>query len=321
MAALRAKVRDLERTLARNSKQHSNEVAALHKEIAALRRGPTSPASQAVSPSCPACDSSRVRVIDSWPMPRKRHAVGCDECGLLFVDPQPTEEALATHYAPDGAYRAKNPLPAPLASYPAHEPLLAALDQFFPASAPPPGSRMLDYGCGVGAFLNTFQNHGWETFGIEPSSDVAFVRHTRLETVPTDERFDFVMMHHVLEHLGRPLDALRNLAAAVKPGGHCLISVPRLDTIDLHGDVGYCLQSHTHIVAFTQACLTGLLARSGFGAVGALHGLDSALTKGRPTSLRLLSRKGAAAGITEDPVAALQRVVDLLPTVSAPASR
>ena len=93
--------------------------------------------------------------------------------------------------------------------------------------------------------------------------------------------------------------------------------MPRLDTLDVHRDVGYCLQSSTHVVGFTQACLTGLLVRVGLGLVEALHELDVALTSGRPSSLRLLARKGAPTVLREEPIAALQRVVDLVPQAAA----
>ena len=249
-------------------------------------------------------------------MHAKRTAVACDECGLLFVHPQPTQEELAAHYAPGGKWQIKkqrpvNPAIEALLSA-AHLVALSTFDRHFRASEPATGSQVMDYGCGSGGWLNTFQDHGWETCGIEPSTNAAFVRHSRLAAVPADERFDFVIAHHVLEHLGRPLDTLRELERALKPGGHCLVSVPRIDTLDVHRDVGYCLQSRTHIVGFTQACLTGLLARVGLGLVEALHELDVALTSGRPSSLRLLARKGAPTMLKGDPIAALQRVVELV---------
>ena len=259
-------------------------------------------------------------------MHAKRWALACDGCGLFFVHPQPTVEALAAHYAPGGLYQTKKTarhssaavspqMQAIIAT--AHRGTLKTLDRHFAASAPPPGARMLDYGCGNGAWLDTFQDHGWETFGIEPSSDAAFRRHRRLETIPTDASFDFVLMHHVLEHLPRPLDTLRALARAATPDGHCLVSVPRLDTLAEHRDVGYCLQSRTHVVGFTEACLTGLLARATLGVIAPLHDLDGTLTDGRPSSLRLLARQGAEPGPVETAAAAVQRVVRVVESISS----
>jgi SAM-dependent methyltransferase len=267
--------------------------------------------------ACPACDSPRVYPLEWWPLRSDtRRALACEECAVVFVHPQPTTAALTAQYAPGGAYRTARADRVPAASKPGAPALLAALDGHFPATRPPAGATILDFGCGTGGWLDAFQDRGWETFGIEPSTDAAFARHRQLDTVPADARFDFVLMHHVLEHLGRPRDTLRDIAASLRPGGHCLVSVPRLDTIDVHRDVEYCLQPRTHIVAFTEACLTSLLARVDLGVVEVLHRLDEALTRGRPTSLRVLARKGAAPVRLENPVAALQRVERLLPTIA-----
>ena len=115
--------------------------------------------------------------------------------------------------------------------------LLALLDRYFPATQPRIGARVFDFGCGFGVWLNSFQDRGWITSGLEPSTDVAFVRHERLTSIPADARFDLVIVWHVLEHLPRPLDTLRALAAALAPGGFCLVSVPRVDTLAVHGDL------------------------------------------------------------------------------------
>jgi SAM-dependent methyltransferase len=268
--------------------------------------------------SCPACDSHLVGVVDAWPMGAKRQALACQDCGLLFVHPQPGTEALTAQYAREGSYREKragrvsNAQTKTKGGAPI---MLAALDRHFAASRPSAGARVLDFGCGTGTWLNTFQDHGWETFGIDPSTDAAFVRHQRLAAVPSEPQFDFVIVYQVLEHLGRPLDILRDLARSLRPGGHCLVSVPRVDTIDIHRDVKYCLQPRTHIVAFTEACLSGLLARAGLGVVEALHSLTTTLDKGRPTKLRLLARKGQAPLATELPADAIRRVLDVLPAV------
>jgi SAM-dependent methyltransferase len=254
----------------------------------------------------------------------KQRAMGCRECGLLFVHPQPTAESLAGHYAPGGVYRARQKAKPPKQASPesreliaaAHRRALSALDRFFPATQGVRGT-VLDFGCGAGRWLDVLQDCGWSTWGIEPSTEEAFTRHQRLEGVPMDERFDFVFAHHVLEHMAHPLDTLRAFARALRPGGYCWIAVPRVDTLPVYADIGYCLQARTHIVAFTEACLTDLLARAGFGVVAALHELDAVLTSGRPISLRLVAQKGAPASRLADPFAPLARIAEWV--ASAPA--
>ena len=115
---------------------------------------------------------------------------------------------------------------------------------------------------------------------------------------------------HVLEHLPRPLDTLRALAAALAPGGFCLVSVPRVDTLAVHGDLSYILQPRAHVVAYTEACLRGLMASCGLETVTALHELDDVFSKVEPLRLRLLARKGSPSVAGPSPSAALTPVLD-----------
>ena len=162
--------------------------------------------------------------------------------------------------------------------------------------APPPGAKAIDFGCAEGKLLNSLQDAGWETYGIEPSTAVAFERHRRLDVPPADGSFDLAILHHVLEHMANPLDVLRQLAGSLREGAVLFISVPRFDRIAQHGDFRYCVNGVNHPVAFTEAALRSLLARAGFEIAARLDApeLDRALTKGQPLRLRLLARRTSA---------------------------
>lgn len=237
---------------------------------------------------------------------------------MFFAHPQPPPDLLASYYGRDGKWRTKRDATDAQTQGKgrAGRAVVALLDQY----VPPGPRRVLDFGCGTGPWLNMLQDAGWETFGIEPSSDAAFVRHQRLEDIPADGRFDLVVAYHVLEHLPRPLDTLRQLAAAVRIGGACFVSVPRLDTVLEHRDTRYCLYAPHHIVAFTEACLRGLLARAGFEVTEALHHMDQLFTKGRPLRLRLLARRVESPKPGPDPAAALRSVLAGAPELFRPAS-
>jgi SAM-dependent methyltransferase len=267
--------------------------------------------------ACPACSERQTQKIKAWRLSGKQaRAYACPDCGLFFVHPQPPREALDAYYAQDGGWQSSRPerlmKPSQVRKKGAAPTLMAALDVYFQASAPTAGSRMFDFGCGTGIWLNSFQDQGWDTFGLEPSSNDAFVRHKRLEAIPSEPEFDFVLAYHVLEHLPRPFDTMKALAQAIRPGGHFLLSVPRLDTIDIHRRLDYCLHPRHHIVGFTEACLRGLLARAGLGVIATFHELDGRFSKGDPVRLRLLARKGVPPGAPADRVAALKHVVSTI---------
>jgi 2-polyprenyl-3-methyl-5-hydroxy-6-metoxy-1,4-benzoquinol methylase len=269
--------------------------------------------------ACPACRSTSIVLLE--PFVSSDHAAGsrigfvtgCRECGLLFVNPQPDAEALAVFYSPEGTWgqyanerrpalqrQAERALAGIRKAAPPRQGrrdiLLEAIDRHVAVFAPSAGAAVLDFGCGDGKLLNALLERGWDTFGIEPSTDVAFLRHTRLEAIPSTPQFDFVVVNHVLEHVPHPLDLLRALAGALKPGGAIYVSVPRLDTLPEHGDFRYCLNARTHLVSFSEECLRGLFERAGLQPVVALHdaSLDAKFTDGIPLRLRMIARKADA---------------------------
>jgi len=241
---------------------------------------------------CPACGSTHLEDLDVLQMRGRRFGFVslCDACGLVFSNPPPTEEALAQFYAPAGTWNETHAADpgAPKKSRGGGR----WLSQFDPirnelsVASPPPGARVLDYGCGTGGDLDVLQERGWETFGIEPAVDQAFPRHRRLDVIPAEPTFDLVLLNHVLEHVTRPLALLSQLARACRVSGYLLVGVPRFDTLPIHRDYSYVINGRAHVTAYTRGCLLGLLARSGWDAVADTDQRGS-------TRLRVLARRVA----------------------------
>jgi SAM-dependent methyltransferase len=272
--------------------------------------------------ACPACQSPEITLLDVFKIPRDRSGrrlaflTGCRECGVLFVNPLPSQDELVERYAPQGAWAETRKVRAgrPPAQTPTRDPravLLDALEPYVPVHRPPPGARVIDFGCGEGKFLDKLQDAGWETFGIEPSTSTPFRRHHRLDQPPQDGSFDFAILHHVLEHVTNPLHILRDLAGALRDGGVLFVGVPALDTLPAHGDFKYCVDGRNHLLSYSLRCLSGLLARAGLAAVTRLEGAHlDALTSGKPLRLRVVARRThAPASIEASPLApAIQAV-------------
>lgn len=102
-----------------------------------------------------------------------------------------------------------------------------------------PGLRVLDVGCGTGAITRGIAEavapHG-EVVGVEINamliddarrlhSDVAGLRFASADiyTLPFHDAFDIVHASRVLQWLAQPLDALRSMLRAAKPGGRIMV--------------------------------------------------------------------------------------------------
>jgi SAM-dependent methyltransferase len=267
--------------------------------------------------ACPGCGSQSISLLDAFfarTKPDGRRVAfltGCHSCGLLFANPLPTADELRRAYSKAGPWaaaridqlrrlenahrhRERKARPTKVRSVVrAADRLLDALAPFVPVHDPPPGAKVLDVGCGDGKFLNRLQDRGWDTYGIEPSADVAFLRHRRLESPPQDASFDFVVLHHVLEHVRAPLDLLSQLSRTLREGGIIFISTPRLDTLPDHRDLAYCIDGRWHLMCYSERCLTGLLARAGLQAAARLDlpELDRSQTDGKPVRLRIIATR------------------------------
>lgn len=222
---------------------------------------------------CPACGGRRIEHLLPLALERRVRRYGfvsgCRRCGIVFANPLPAESAIARTYSAAGEWGRERQSE--------HEKAVSdrRLRQLFAPVAndlcvwnPPPGATVLDIGCGLGGMLDAFARFGWNTYGIEPASKVAFTRHRELAQIPSSSSFDLVLLHHVLEHVSSPLAMLREAASALRPGGVLLIGVPNLDELSHHRELKYCIRSNIHVMAYTVASLTWLAADAGLVIVG-----------------------------------------------------
>ena len=88
--------------------------------------------------------------------------------------------------------------------------------------------RLLDFGCGAGAFLERMHRQGWEVTGMDASPEMVEEIRTKLRfrvlvgTLPhpelTPESFDAVSMWHALEHVHQPRETLYEAWRLLSPG-------------------------------------------------------------------------------------------------------
>jgi ubiquinone/menaquinone biosynthesis C-methylase UbiE len=101
----------------------------------------------------------------------------------------------------------------------------------------PPGSKILDVGCGTGHLAAELERRGYEVWGVDLSE--AMVRYARehynpdrfrlgdIERIPfPGNTFDGVMCLGVMEYLNSDEPALREIWRVLKPGGRAVITTP-----------------------------------------------------------------------------------------------
>jgi len=100
-----------------------------------------------------------------------------------------------------------------------------------------PLGRVLDYGCGNGAFLQRLAARGADCTGVDIDAErvavgVPEVRH-RLTAIQPDEplpfpngSFDTVVILEVIEHVRDERAVLSELGRVLAPGGHLLLTTP-----------------------------------------------------------------------------------------------
>jgi 2-polyprenyl-3-methyl-5-hydroxy-6-metoxy-1,4-benzoquinol methylase len=203
-------------------------------------------------------------------------------CGLVYVNPRPKAEELASLYADYHARDGRNE-----ASWDrlmgrifreSADLLCAAWDW----SRRP---RLLDVGCGFGGFVALMKERGWDAEGVDPSPPVVeaarrkgrVVRLGKLEELPEDQGpFDGVTMFYVLEHLPDPMGALRKATNLLAPGGTLLIRVPHTTPIVRLlaplGLGGVLYDPPYHLYDFSPAVLREMLHRTGFEGVRTFPG-------------------------------------------------
>ena len=198
----------------------------------------------------------------------------CGRCGLVVTTPAPPPAEQGRYYPPrdrverqrqTGGWRTKR--------------RAAMLQKHFPRKY---RGRLLDIGCGTGAFAMEMQRRGW-TVAVTELNDAVLeeMRQRGMEAKRPDDalrenfaggKFDAITAWHVLEHVPNPLELstwARNQLTPERAGGIFQATVPNLQSWQAvrYGRHWLHLDVPRHLFHFTPTTLRDLLDKAGLKIV------------------------------------------------------
>lgn len=254
----------------------------------------------------------------------------CVQCGAAYLDPRPTRATIGLAYQSYFTHRPTEPQAETRSSLsrqalkngylnrrfgyafqPSHRagPLVMALsplhrhrcERVVRALPRKVGGRLLDVGCGNGAFLGLMRSQGWDAHGVDP--DAAAVAVCRANGLPVhhgtvqdcgypEDFFDAVTLNHVIEHLHDPVAVLRRCRELAAPGGRLWVETPNLGAVSHLAFRQHWsgLDPPRHLALFDQSALRRACEEAGFSMVR-VSGTVGAF--GMSAASRLVRRRAA----------------------------
>jgi len=262
---------------------------------------------------CPSCDSPKHDLVfTSWNgYPIRR----CESCRLVFTDDReaPPPETLYPHFEQSDNVARKNVRSA-LSVFSDQRAAVVERMSKRTAQAQLSGSkkRLLDYGCGSGAFARFMAARGYDVVGLEPFSlgsptnepSLTLLRKPFESAREELGTFDVITLWHVLEHVHKPIELLRALGEHLAPDGVIVISVPNFKSVqsELFKGAWFHLDPPRHLIHFEPDTLTSTVEHAGLRQVDEVPFLPEYGTSGWVQSVlnRVLPHKNFLFELVKD---------------------
>ncbi len=214
--------------------------------------------------ACLICGST---ALAGMPRYSRHHLCRCKSCGFVFCRPVPREEELIAHYKSYG----RNDYLSPVTVKRYHELLdtfeSLSADKFVSnsssaaaeeerGSAAPAPLRVLDWGAGIGYFLETAGERGWEVYGTEYTEQAVAICREKgitmfrgpLSAVEMPENsFDLITSFEVIEHINNPLEEMAHIIRLLKPGGLFYCTTPNFNSL-----LRYYLKDDYNVITYPE---------------------------------------------------------------------
>ena len=234
---------------------------------------------------CPVCGSENIQ----FSLSAKDHTVSqnefpiwcCSACTARFTQDVPPEDEIGAYYASEDYVShsdTKKGIVNRLYHIVRQRTLRSKRRLVIKATGITKG-RILDIGCGTGAFLHNMQSAGWDITGLEPD-DVAREKANELYSITAlnpsklfelqTGTYDAITMWHVLEHVHNLNGYLQKISELLAPGGKLFIAVPNYTSYDAgtYKEHWAAWDVPRHLYHFSPASMEQLLNRFNLKLLG-----------------------------------------------------
>lgn len=194
---------------------------------------------------CPWCGSENaqlhIELKDLFLTQEPFKILECKDCGLLYTTPRPNKDEIGKYYKSDEYYSHQENKEGFIPKVYEKVKSINLKNKYTIATEKTRKGKILDIGCGVGDFLHTMEQHGWEGTGVEPSEEAKAIAKNRIKAqlLSSEEQenlidgsFDVITMWHVLEHVDALRWQIQQLYRLCKPGGRIIIALPNYMSYD-----------------------------------------------------------------------------------------
>lgn len=202
----------------------------------------------------------------------------CAQCGLVFMNPMPTEEELKSFYPEESYYSYHVDIYrqiSPLKNWLIRLTCLDTIPKDVSFSSP---GTVLDIGCGNGWNLYQYKQQGWKVAGVEPSKIAAEIGNQAGLNIYNGDllsagfeanSFDYIRLNHSFEHIHNPDEILSEIHRILKPDGKVFIGVPNIAGVNskIFKKYWYYLGAPVHTFNYNTDTLRQMLEKNNFKVI------------------------------------------------------
>ena len=230
--------------------------------------------------SCPICASDLIQEqlsAKDYTVSQKQFSIWqCNTCTVRFTQDVPEQDAIGAFYASDNYISHSDTKKGIINSlyHLVRKRTLGSKRRLVINEVGMLKGKILDIGCGTGAFLNTMKEAGWSINGLEPDA-LARTKAVELYDIhpqSSEKLFDLkpatfnaITMWHVLEHVHELHAYIKQIGDLLTSNGKLFIAVPNYTSTDaeIYGAYWAAYDTPRHLYHFSPQSMEKLVSMHG----------------------------------------------------------